>query len=186
MSQQELGDAVDAHWITISKLERGKMKLTVAWLERLADALRVEPADLLPSTKVIGRPRHLGVVADDGTVTILPKAQQVEGVVLSSMFNYQDSSLVNISGSAYEPVLRAGDLVQLLPMYEDDYENRLEEGRLCLFEAKKRVGRFGFAYRASKPGTYDLFWLDGKRIFKGVKPLNIWLVATIIFVFNHP
>lgn len=34
--------------VTIGRLETGMRKLTVPWLERLAAALRIDPADLLP------------------------------------------------------------------------------------------------------------------------------------------
>ena len=50
MTQQQLADAVGAHWITISKLERGRIKLTTDWLEKLAKPLGVRAGDLLPDT----------------------------------------------------------------------------------------------------------------------------------------
>lgn len=48
MTQGELGEAVGAHWITISKLERGAIKLTQDWMNRLALPLGVTPSELLP------------------------------------------------------------------------------------------------------------------------------------------
>ena len=47
MTQQELADQVGAHWITISKLERGIIKLTTEWMEKLARPLSVHPWELL-------------------------------------------------------------------------------------------------------------------------------------------
>src|SRR5262245_56569499 len=49
MTQQELADHVGAHWITISKLERGIIKLTTEWMEKLANPLGVRPWELLPN-----------------------------------------------------------------------------------------------------------------------------------------
>ena len=49
MTQQELADQVGAHWITISKLERGIIKLTTEWLEKLATPLGVHAWELLPN-----------------------------------------------------------------------------------------------------------------------------------------
>lgn len=49
LTQQQLADKVGAHWITISKLERGKMKLTTEWMERLARHLKIEPTALYQS-----------------------------------------------------------------------------------------------------------------------------------------
>jgi phage repressor protein C with HTH and peptisase S24 domain len=48
LTQSELGDAMDGvHWTTISDLERGKQRLTVDWINRIATALEVRPSDLL-------------------------------------------------------------------------------------------------------------------------------------------
>lgn len=48
LSQQALGDAVGTSKMTISDLERGSMQLTVDYMRRIALALGVVPADLLP------------------------------------------------------------------------------------------------------------------------------------------
>ena len=47
LSQQELAEKVGAHWVTISKLERGKMQLTVDYMRKIGDALDVPAADLM-------------------------------------------------------------------------------------------------------------------------------------------
>jgi transcriptional regulator with XRE-family HTH domain len=49
ITQQQLAEAVGSHWITVSKLERGEMKLTTEWLTKIAKALGVGPAELLPN-----------------------------------------------------------------------------------------------------------------------------------------
>src|SRR5262245_16959134 len=54
MTQQELADQVGAHWITISKLERGIIKLTTEWMEKLAKPLSVRPGELLADRLRIG------------------------------------------------------------------------------------------------------------------------------------
>lgn len=48
LSQQALGDRIGVSKVTISELERGLMKLDTEYMRRLADALDVLPADLLP------------------------------------------------------------------------------------------------------------------------------------------
>lgn len=50
LSQQALGDAIGVSKVTISDLERGSMQLTVEYMRRIARALEVEAADLLPRT----------------------------------------------------------------------------------------------------------------------------------------
>lgn len=42
LTQEALARRVGAHWITISKLERGQMKLTTEWMERLAPHLGIQ------------------------------------------------------------------------------------------------------------------------------------------------
>ena len=48
LSQQGLGDAVGISKMTVSDLERGAMQLTHDYMRRIAAALDVAPADLLP------------------------------------------------------------------------------------------------------------------------------------------
>ncbi|OYX62716.1 MAG: hypothetical protein B7Y88_13770 [Sphingomonadales bacterium 32-64-17] len=48
LSQQALGDRICVSKVTISDLERGKMRLDTDYMRRIARALDVVPADLLP------------------------------------------------------------------------------------------------------------------------------------------
>ncbi len=47
-SQQWLGDQIGVSKVTISDLELGKMRLDTEYMRRIAKALGVQPADLLP------------------------------------------------------------------------------------------------------------------------------------------
>ncbi len=47
LSQEKLAELLHASRITVSKLERGVMQLTPRWMERLGEALHVEPVELL-------------------------------------------------------------------------------------------------------------------------------------------
>lgn len=47
-SQQWLGDAIGVSKVTISDLERGNMRLDLDYMRRIATALGVQPADLMP------------------------------------------------------------------------------------------------------------------------------------------
>lgn len=48
LSQQALGDRVGVSKMTISDLERGEMRLDLDYMRRIAQALGVMPADLIP------------------------------------------------------------------------------------------------------------------------------------------
>lgn len=48
LSQQALADIIGVSKVTISDLERGAMQLTQDYMRRIASALNVAPADILP------------------------------------------------------------------------------------------------------------------------------------------
>ena len=50
LSAYDLADKVGTRQPTIHRLETGKMKLTVEWMKRIADALGVSPQDLIAPT----------------------------------------------------------------------------------------------------------------------------------------
>ena len=50
LSQQDLADRLGVHWVTISKLERGKIRLTSEYVARLAGGLGVDPLDIWETT----------------------------------------------------------------------------------------------------------------------------------------
>lgn len=50
MSQQALGDLIHVSKVTISDLELGRMQLTLDYMQRIARALQIATADLLPHT----------------------------------------------------------------------------------------------------------------------------------------
>jgi transcriptional regulator with XRE-family HTH domain len=182
MSQQDLADAVGSHWITISRLERGRMKLTTLWMERLARALNVLPIDLLASTKPIAPAVVSGAVGEDGTLALFPKSEWSKTSVKNTHFNSPGNFWVEVDGRSHEPVLHPGDFIQLIPAPDDDI-GRAVLGRLCYLELKKGKGRLGFLYEGSKPGLWDLFWLGG-RILKDVRPRSIAVVGTTVHKFR--
>lgn len=47
LTQEQLSEKLDCHWITVSKLERQEMNLTIEWIARLATALEVTSDELL-------------------------------------------------------------------------------------------------------------------------------------------
>jgi transcriptional regulator with XRE-family HTH domain len=168
MTQQELADAVGAHWITISKLERGRIKLTTDWLERLAKPLDVYPHALLQGPTV-PMAFHEGENSFSGLTALSDRSVR------------KGSFRRTIDDSAYEPLLHVGDEVQLVPWKDLKVEQlKQAEGRLCFFHRGAKKGSFGFLYAGKKSNTYDLFWL-GRRLAEGAKPHKIFLVVTISF-----
>jgi DNA-binding XRE family transcriptional regulator len=173
MTQQELADLVGAHWITISKLERGITKLTTEWLEKLAPPLGVHPWELLPN------PLRTGL-AETGwrTDTFAEEAPHLaeEGPYLFGDFG---GRWMTVQHDALEPILHRGDQVQLKPLREVASEHLVSlEGRLCFFDGESKY--FGFLYTGRRSGTFDLFWF-GRRVVQGAKRTQISLVSSIRF-----
>jgi DNA-binding XRE family transcriptional regulator len=165
MTQQELADAVGAHWITISKLERGRMKLTTDWLEKLAVPLGAHPRDLLPDV-------------DFGFTLAEPdriySARKLPAPKMAPIW-------LTIQDDTHEPLLHTGDEVQLLPLTNLIGKQRKNaEGRLA-FGGPANDGSFGFLSRGEKAGRYDLVWFGNLVLLDNIRAADLYLVATITF-----
>jgi transcriptional regulator with XRE-family HTH domain len=175
MTQQQLADAVGAHWITISKLERGRIKLTTDWLEKLAEPLGVRGIDLLsgpsnPSSDA--RSSFVGFADLEGRFSRLSGLKPTSG---------QGARQLKIEGSAYEPFLHAGDMVSLAPLRSiAQNKRRFLEGRLCFSDVGTKAMQAGFLYFLKKSNSYDLFWL-GRRVVMGVSEGRVHLVTGVLF-----
>lgn len=172
MTQQELADAVGSHWITVSKLERGRIKLTTEWLEKLAAPLGVSPGELLRRAEVrLGLAEPAKIFQDLPSKTLSDPRKFPRG---------KGRVRLTIDRPSYEPLLRIGDTLVLNRWAELNAVQRTHtEGRLCFFDGGAK-SCLGFLYAGRKANTYDLFWLGG-RVVEGVKATNIFLTATISF-----
>jgi transcriptional regulator with XRE-family HTH domain len=168
MTQQELADQVGAHWITISKLERGIIKLTTEWMEKLARPLGVHPGGLLAVPFLFS--------ADETKLPPEPGVAEGTGRLIRELGGRR----ITVQDDAYEPFLHRGDQVDLEALSEVAAKDRQSlEGGLCVFENGK-VTRFGFLYLGKRAGSFDLFWL-GQRVIQGAKTSEISLVSSIRF-----
>lgn len=61
MTQEELAEAVGAHFTTINRLENGKQGLSEKWIGKLAAVLEVHPGDLLAGSDAEAPPRSMGM-----------------------------------------------------------------------------------------------------------------------------
>jgi transcriptional regulator with XRE-family HTH domain len=79
LNQTQLAEMVGANQATISKIERGVGNPTLDVIERIAEALKVEPADLFAKSELKQRVYTLVAGIKD------PQQQKAALVVLSSM-----------------------------------------------------------------------------------------------------
>jgi len=175
MTQLELADAVGAHWITISKLERGRIKLTTDWLEKLAKPLGVVPSDLLA-----------GEVGFFSSIASRLAARPIKRLSDPKKFPVDEGPVqLTIDSPAYEPLLRVGDTLELIPWRALTAGQRQRiQGRLCFCDAGTKSG-LGFLYSGKKSKTHDLFWLGG-RVVEGASAISIFLAEKIVFELARP
>ena len=156
LSQQALADAVGAHWITISKLERGQMQLTSSWLDRIGDALQINPAELLSRSVSPRRIEVEGVIKTGGIAEMWDETSDAN--MAPGDFLDADTSWMLVEGDALWPLFQAGDLARFVHRDLSDAPSYL--GRLVIAvpvgEAESAVGIVGFLERGSEDGLFDI------------------------------
>lgn len=172
LSQQQLADLVESHSVTISKLERGVMQMTGPWLERLAEALQVDAADIL-SSQVQRRDVEIsGEIREDGTFASI----DADGAVFMSQVMPENDDAVSwwaqIVDDAMHPFLRDGDLVRFVNVDKDEVEHYF--GRICYIEEFKGLGFVGFLGRAGVSPSYEILPIRGpRRIFRNITTIAL-------------
>lgn len=161
MTQQDLADAIGAHWITISKLERGKLPLTAEWSEKIAEALKVDDTDLTldrtPKARiyvdnVILEGRSRAMLSDDPLPLNLGTGIGSTGDALWSLV---------ADGSLY-PFFQPGDILRLVVRIEDPKEF---VGRLCLIRPAHEAKHYiGFLEKGSAAKHFTIRRLSGPPI----------------------
>jgi DNA-binding XRE family transcriptional regulator len=140
MNQAGLADAVSAHWMTISKLERGQMQLTQEWMGRLATALGVEPAELLSDSPAVRTIYISGAIRDKGIVqeSLNPEGPQ-DDEDISIPFDVQIGAVEPdrtvwyfVTTGMFYPYFHLGDAVRFSYQLVRNLEDAV--GRLCLLE----------------------------------------------------
>jgi transcriptional regulator with XRE-family HTH domain len=117
--------------VTIGRLETGMRKLSLPWMERLARALDVEPADLLPASAGSDLP-VAAILGHDGAEALSePQSVPPPAAGATSM-----ALLVRASAGDY----RAGDTLWLEQLPPDRFPEAINADIL----APRPVGRFAF------------------------------------------
>ena len=172
MTLKDLADAVGTTPQTISRLETEVMTLSADWLERLATALSVHPADLLDAPE---RPdvALLGLVDAGGQIMRAGEADRV-------IFEARGASLVAVKlAQAYGPY-RAGEILVANRMEGDDIENALSHDCLCCLSDGRVVLR---RVVRGNDRTYTLVPLEPGEDIRYNQSLR-W-VARLMLRFEH-
>ena len=186
MTQQALAEAVGAHWITISKLERGKLPLTFEWAERLGKALSVGEYDVFRTRFAANTVFIDGIITDGGYAYYYKDEEgNLEHEVLQVEVETIQSPLKNwflIENDAFFPFFQSGDIVQSTGVDLD--QEVLFLNKLCIVstpidDSDKLRGVLGFLVRGKNKG-YDLNILSGAPI-RNIKIDHIQTVTMALF-----
>lgn len=131
MTQQQLADAVGSHWITISKLERGVMRLSDEWRGLIAKALGVDQWELVIGIRPLPTIHVEGWIEEGGTVQGFDEADTSESFRLSTkFFTNPDYRWLVVAGDALWPWFQDGDRVCVWNRDPDAVDDLI--GRLCV------------------------------------------------------
>ena len=171
-NQFELAEAVGAHKMTISKLERGEMKLTQDWMERLAPALGVTASELLADSSLRRTVYISGQINDRGRREDqkFPEDpdETVEFVVDLGVTPPDTSVWYLVSPPFFGPIAQHGSLVRFTYLSDAQISDFI--GNVCLIEISVD-GDFivGVVHRGAEDGIFDLSLPNGGRA-RNIRP----------------
>ena len=180
-----MAEAVKAHKITISKLERGEMALTQKWMSRLSDALQVNSADLLTDPPLVRSVYINGAISDDFNLlktTIMGDQKELEPIQFSVDYGVREpkKSLFFFMGTEmFAPGLREGDIVRFTSLLDEEGPEKFI-GRICIFENDKpRSVLVGIPEYSKDQDKYDLRMPTGARM-QSLMPDRVYVLSMVL------
>ncbi len=172
LTLQQVAERVRPHGTTpqtIGRLETGARKLTIEWIEKIAEAMEVDPAELL-AVPGAGDVAITGIVALHGRID--RQAQPTEVLALRQLAQDVIALKVEENLGAY----RAGDVLLCRPLEQTDWDQALgreayveEEEGFCYFGKLARIEEDGFGDILA-PGPRAPVW-RGRRL-RRIAPLQ--------------
>ncbi|HBF53328.1 MAG TPA: hypothetical protein DEA80_16345 [Afipia sp.] len=161
LSQQDLADAIGSHWVTISKLERGKLPLTPEWSEKISAALKVDDMALMLPKSLKAR-IFVDTVVLEGRSRGLVSREPLPLDLGTGTGSTGDALWALVGDASLYPFFQAGDVLRLVVQIEDP---SLFIGRLCLIrpshEARHHIG---FLEPGTDTGHFTIRRLNGPPI----------------------
>ncbi len=118
-TQQQLADALGIHWMTISKLERGKMQLTESWLESIGKVMKVPVQDLMYTGKTIREIIVIGTIQRG--VSMLHEPDGGDYVEMVDEGPDLVSNWFVVDGNDLEPFYFDGDAIRFSYYVNEEY-----------------------------------------------------------------
>lgn len=182
LTQQDLADKVGVHWITISKLERGLIRLSEKWIIQLMQALEVGAEDLLAADRPLTAFELTGRIADNGVVK--EEADDDSGFVTitNDMFVAAGRSWFLVDTDAFFPAFHRGDILAfdaMLPTLTDNYLNRFAMVFVHDEDGGQRIF-YGHVQQSPIPERYSLSTVNGR-----VLTVEIATIAPLSMAFYN-
>lgn len=167
-SQQRLAESIGVHWVTISKIERDRQKLTWDRACQIAEALDVDPFELLPPTRRLAQVPLMGEVGGGGHVQQYDENRAPTKTLLSTIYDDPESDWVIVKGPGLYPFFHEGDLLRVTWAWREEARKKgfgqraaprrlgAYVGRFCLVEDVGGEMSMGIVSAGEKPGTLDL------------------------------
>ncbi|MFE1601583.1 helix-turn-helix domain-containing protein [Methylobacterium sp. ID0610] len=192
-SQSELAEKAGAHWVTISKLERGEMRLTQDWMKRLADALGVEPAELIADAPLTRTVYVSGNLNDKGIADnlTLENDQPMPFQIALGAKEPDRTVWYFVNTDAYYPIMSNGDLIRFTYPAFNHPSTYLH--KLCLVEIQESGDRddvpktkkiVGVLSPSQLSGRYDV-QIAGAAPLRGVVVVDAAPASMIVLSPAH-
>lgn len=184
MTQHQLADRMGIHWVTVSKLERGRMKLTYDWAIKIGEALSMDGVDLFLHSERVNRVFVDGEVGKNSSVQLYATS---DGELTSDIDVVEfgpemtgASAWIRVASDEFFPLIHDGDLIKVRYAPPGASVEPFID-RLVLAEWDVRDGeewRIGYVARGAQAGKYDLRLVNGAPI-RDIKFKNLALVTLI-------
>lgn len=157
---------------TIGRLETGMRQLSLAWMNRIAQALEVEP-ELLVKGEVEEQPRYVARMTDAGCEALAEPRDAILPTALGG-----DVALVALAVEASAGEYRAGDQVWCRQVGPDHYARLLNRDVL----APRPGGRFAFGRMIDRDETRVALLPPGQGTRQVVIDSPAWLAGAEMLV----
>lgn len=175
MTQQELADEIGAHWITVSKLERGILPLTLEWSGKLSRALKVDESEFRPA---VTANIFVSSLVKEGKLIGTEDGEPHTVAFDTAAINPGNTFWAVVADNALYPHFQSGDLLRLVVTVD---EPKKYVGRLCLVRPADEP-RYYICYleQGRTPGTFTARLLTSRPLVD-IKISTVALIERAIF-----
>ena len=135
LTQQQLAELLGVHFVTMSKIERGKSEIGVDLILKLKEVLGIPPLDLLSSSPHIMRLVTFGILEEGGKIRLFAQRDFHDLFSNYDLVSGPRTSWLRVETDEFFPMLHSGDLVQITTL--DEHEVQYVDNRLCLVQSTR-------------------------------------------------